>query len=104
MTTRRSFITLLGSAAAAWPVRARAEERVRRIGVLMNLAADDPEATARLTELRQALQQLGWSEGRNVRIEVRGSGGDESKYRQYAAELVAFAPDVVLALTTGSVV
>jgi putative ABC transport system substrate-binding protein len=102
---RREFLGVVG-AAAAWPVAVQAQqaEPMKRIGVLMNLAPDGPEARARLTELREALQQLGWSDGRNVRIEVRGAGGDSEKYRQYAAELVALAPDVILALTTSSVV
>jgi len=73
MIGRREFITLLGGAAAVWPVAARAQqpEQVRRIGVLMNRAANDAEAQARLVAFRQALQQFGWSEGRNVRLEIR---------------------------------
>ena len=70
---RRKFITLLGGAAVAWPLAARAQqpERMRRIGVLMNRVADDPEAQARLKAFAQGLQQLGWAEGRNARMEVR---------------------------------
>ena len=98
---RRELITLLGSA-AAWPLAARAQqpERMRRIGVLMNLAADDPEAQARIAAFLQGLQQLGWTVGRNVRIDYRWAAGDADDIRRYAAELVALAPDVILA--TGS--
>ena len=73
---RREFITLLGGAAAAWPLAARAQqrERMRRIGVLMSLAADDPEAQARIAAFLQGLQQLGWTDGRNVRIDYRWGG------------------------------
>ena len=99
---RREFITLLGGAAAAWPLAARAQqaERMRRIGVLMSLAADDPEGQARLAAFLQGLQQLGWTDGRNVRIDTRWGAGDADRIRKYAAELVALAPDVILA--TGS--
>ena len=74
---RREFVTLIGGAAAAWPLAARAQqpERMRRIGVLMPLAADDPEAQARLAAFLQALKELGWSDGRNVRIDYRWAGG-----------------------------
>src|SRR3974377_1138009 len=91
---RRNFIALVGGA-AAWPLAARAQqppERVRRIGVLMNLAADDPEAPRRLTAFVQGLHQLGWTEGRNVRIDTRWGTGDADLIRKYAAELVALAP------------
>ena len=73
MSNRREFITLLGSAAAAWPLTARAQqpERMRRIGVLMALPADDPQGQARLVAFVQGLQELGWTDGRNVRIETR---------------------------------
>jgi ABC-type uncharacterized transport system substrate-binding protein len=96
---RREFISLLGGAAAAWPLTARAQqgERMRRIGVLMNLTADDPETSARVTAFAQGLQQLGWTDGRNVRIDYRWSAGDADRSRKYAAELVALAPDVILA-------
>jgi putative tryptophan/tyrosine transport system substrate-binding protein len=96
---RREFITLLGGAAAAWPLAARAQqgERMRRIGVLMATAADEPESQARLSAFLQALQQLGWTDGRNLRIEYRWSAGDAARLRRDAAELVALAPDVVLA-------
>ena len=98
---RRDFITLVAGA-AAWPLAARAQqpERMRRIGVLMNLAADDPEGQARLTAFLQGLQQLGWTDGRNVRIDTRWAAGNAERYRRYAGELVALAADVILA--TGS--
>jgi putative ABC transport system substrate-binding protein len=94
---RREFITLLGGA-AAWPLAARAQqnERVRRIGVLEALAIDDPEALARVTALAQGLQQLGWTVGRNIRIEYRWGAGDADRIRQQAAELIALAPDAIL--------
>jgi putative ABC transport system substrate-binding protein len=94
---RREFITLLGGA-AAWPLAARAQqsERMRRIGVLMPFAADDLEGQARIAALLQELQPLGWTVGRNVRIDYRWSAGDAVNMRKYAAELVALAPDVIL--------
>jgi putative tryptophan/tyrosine transport system substrate-binding protein len=96
---RREFITLLGSA-AAWPLAARAQQAampVRLVGVLMNLGADDGEGQARLSAFRQGLQELGWTEGRNIRIEPRWAAGNLSDARRYAAELVALGPDVVFA-------
>jgi putative tryptophan/tyrosine transport system substrate-binding protein len=95
---RRSFITLLGGA-AAWPLAARAQqgERVRRIGVLMNLASGDPEGQDRVATFMQGLQDAGWAVGRNVRIDYRWGAGDPNLFRKYAAELVALAPDVILA-------
>jgi len=95
---RREFIMLLGGA-AAWPLAARAQqgERVRRIGVLMNLAANDPEALRRMTAFVQGLQQRGWTEGGNVRIDIRWAAGSTDRFRTYAGELVALKPDVVLA-------
>jgi putative ABC transport system substrate-binding protein len=95
---RRKFITLLGSAAAAWPLAARARqaEQKRRIGVLMNLAADDPVSATRLAAFLQRLQQLGWTDGKNVRIDVRWGEGNVGRSRKFAAELVALAPDVIL--------
>jgi putative ABC transport system substrate-binding protein len=101
---RREFITLIGGAAAAWPHNARAQqpERMRRIGVLMSVAADDPEGQARLTAFLQGLQQLGWADGRNVRIDIRWGAGDADRYRRYAAELVALAPDVILAASSSA--
>src|SRR5260221_14682347 len=95
---RREFITLLGGA-AAWPFAVRAQQAggMRRVGVLMNLTADDPEASARVTAFAQGLQQLGWTVGRNLRIDYRWGAGDADRARRYATELVALAPDVVLA-------
>jgi putative ABC transport system substrate-binding protein len=95
---RREFITLLGCAGAAWPLAARAQqpEQMRRIGVLTNLVADDPEAQARVGAFLQGLQELGWAVGRNMRIEYRWGAGDADRTRGYAAELVALAPDVIL--------
>ena len=101
---RREFIAGLGSAAAAysvlWPPPAHAQQptRMRRIGVLMALAADDPETAARNAALLQTLQQFGWTDGRNVRIEYRWSLGDAERVRRYAAELAALGPDVILAV------
>jgi putative tryptophan/tyrosine transport system substrate-binding protein len=96
---RRAFITLFGGAAAAWPLAARAQQsdKLLRIGVLMNLAADDPEGQTRIAAFVQGLQQLGWTEGRNVRIDYRWGAGDAERFRRYAAELVALAPDVMMA-------
>ena len=96
---RRDFVTLLGAAVVPWPLTARAQqpERIRRIGVLMNLSADDTEGQARLTAFVQGLQQSGWTDGRNVRIDTRWAAGDADLYRRYAAELVALAPDIILA-------
>src|SRR5262245_12160439 len=97
---RRDFITLLGGAAAAWPLAARGQqrERMRRIGVLVStLASDDPEWQARGNAFVQGLQERGWSDGRNVRIEYRWGLRDSDRLRKYAAELVGLAPDVILA-------
>jgi putative ABC transport system substrate-binding protein len=96
---RRHFITLLGGAAAAWPLAARAQqsERVRRVGVLMYWTADDTEGQARLAAFAQALEQLGWSDGRNLRTDIRWAAADN--VRRHAAELVALAPDVLVAGT-----
>src|SRR5262249_28940478 len=101
---KREFITLLGGAAAAWPLAARAQhgEPMRRIGVLMNAAADDPEYQARLAAFLHALQQLGWSDGHNVRIDIRWGAGNPDTMRKYAAELVALAPEVILATTSAA--
>jgi putative ABC transport system substrate-binding protein len=98
---RREFIALIGSA-AAWPlaVGAQQPERVRRIGVIMNQPADDLDAQARLTAFLDGLQQLSWTDGRNVRIDIRWVAGDADRMRKWAAELAALAPDVILA--TGS--
>jgi ABC-type uncharacterized transport system substrate-binding protein len=99
---RREFITLLGGA-AAWPLAARAEvpERIRRVGVLNFLAADDPDASPRVAAFAQALQKLGWLDGRNIQIDYRWGGGDLDRSRSYAAELLALAPDVIL-VSSGS--
>jgi putative tryptophan/tyrosine transport system substrate-binding protein len=96
---RREFITLLGGAAVSWPLAARAQqgERMRRIGVLMNLGSDDAEGQARNAAFLQGLQELGWTVGRNVRIEYRWGAGDAELFRRHASELVALAPDVILA-------
>jgi len=101
---RRQFITLLAGT-AAWPlaVRAQQPERMRRIGVLMNRAADDPTGQARLKVFQQALQQLGWNDGRNVRIDIRWCETDAERARRYAQELIALAPDILLAEGTVSV-
>jgi putative ABC transport system substrate-binding protein len=101
---RRAFITLLGSA-VVWPVAARTQqsEGVRRIGILMNRAADDPQGQARLAAFQQGMQQLGWTDGGNMRIDVRWGADDVDRERRYAAELVALAPDIVLASGTLSV-
>jgi putative tryptophan/tyrosine transport system substrate-binding protein len=98
---RREFITLLGGA-AAWPLAARALQRMRRIGVLMVLPADDPEAQARLTSFVQGLQQLGWTVGQNVRVDYRWGRSNADALRN-AAELVALAPDVILAHSSSAV-
>jgi putative tryptophan/tyrosine transport system substrate-binding protein len=96
---RRDLITLIGGAAVARPLAARAQqsERMRRIGVLMGVAADDTEGQARVTLFVQALEQFGWTDGRNMRIDVRWGAVDADRYRKYAEELVALAPDVILA-------
>jgi putative ABC transport system substrate-binding protein len=101
---RRQFITLLGGAAAAWPLAARAQQpdRMRRIGVLVNLPADDPQAQVRNAALLQGLQELGWTVGRNVRIDFRWGAGNAERIRRDAAELVALAPDVLLAPGTST--
>jgi putative ABC transport system substrate-binding protein len=100
---RREFITLIGGAAVAWPVAARAQraDRVRLVGSLNILAEDDPESRLRIAAFKQGMQELGWTEGGNVRIETRWAGGDDGLVRKYAAELAALAPDVIL--TSGSV-
>jgi hypothetical protein len=101
---RREFITLVGGAVAAWPLMAHAQqaERVRRIGVLYSLAADDPESVTRRAAFEQALKELGWTNGSNLRIDYRWAGNDPELIRKFVAELVAAAPDVIV--TSGSVV
>lgn len=102
---RREFIMFLGGLAAAWPLAARAQqsERVRRLGVLIGNAANDPEGQARIAAFLQGLQELGWSVGRNVRIDIRWTSGNDTDTRKFAVELVALAPDVILSSGTPSV-
>jgi putative ABC transport system substrate-binding protein len=102
---RREFITLVGGAAAGWPLAALAQQRepTRRVGVLMSLAADDREGQARMDAFVQGLRELGWIDGRNVQIDTRWVAGGADRVRQYVAELVALSPDVILA-SGGSVV
>ena len=102
---RRDFIAAFAGAAATWPLAARAQqpERVRRMGVLMPYAASDPQVQARIKALLQGLQQLGWSDGSNIKIDYRWSAGNEDDTRKYAAELVALAPDVIFASSSASV-
>jgi len=99
---RREFITLVGGAAATWPIAARAQQPKRRIGALMSTAADDREGQARLAAFVEGLQQLGWTDGRNVRIDTRWPVGDADRARS-AEELVAIAPDVILASASAGV-
>jgi putative tryptophan/tyrosine transport system substrate-binding protein len=101
---RRKFITLLGGA-AAWPLAVHAQQprRMRCIGVLMPLVAGDPEAQVRSTVFAQSLQQLGWTVGRNLQIDYRFAGGEADRIRQYAAELVALAPDVIMTVGSSTV-
>jgi putative ABC transport system substrate-binding protein len=96
---RREFITHLGSAAAAWPLAARAQqsERVRRVGVLMNTTPDEPDSQARVTALAQGLQEAGWAVGRNLRIDTRWSSGNRARLHKDAADLIALGPDVIVA-------
>jgi putative tryptophan/tyrosine transport system substrate-binding protein len=102
---RRKFLAALGGAAIAWPLAARAQqpERLRRIGILMNRAADNPEGQDRIAAFHQGLQVLGWSVGRNVRIDTRWGEDDADRERKYATELVVLAPDIILASGTLSV-
>ena len=102
---RREFITLIGGAAAAWPIAAQAQqpERMRRIGVLIPTTADDAGYQARMGAFHQGLALLGWTIGRNVRIDIRWGAGDAERSRKYAAELAALAPDVILAAGASSV-
>jgi len=102
---RREFITLIGGAAAAWPlaVHAQQPERIRRIGVLMNFASDDPEARALVATFLQGLSELGWRESRTLQIDIRWWTDDAETSRAQAKELLALAPDVILATTTSKV-
>ena len=95
---RREFITLLGGAAAALPLAARAQqsERMRRVGVLMNFTSDDPVSQDRLAAFVQGLQELGWTVGRNLQVDYRWGAGNVERYRTFAAELVALTPDVLV--------
>ena len=96
---RREFIGLIGGAVAAWPLTARAQQsdRMRRIGLMMATAESDPEAQVRARTFRNALQELGWTEGRNIRIDYRWATGEPERAQTYATELVNLAPDVILA-------
>jgi putative tryptophan/tyrosine transport system substrate-binding protein len=102
---QREFITLLGSA-AAWPRAARVQQgsRMRRIGVLMNLSQNDLEAQRLVTAFREGLAQLGWADGRNLRIDYRWAGGDVGRIRAFAKELVELSPEIIVAYATPSVV
>jgi len=102
---RRQFITFFGSAVATWPLVARAQKReqIARIGVLMSAAAEDPEGQSRFAAFRQALQKLGWTEGQNVRIDVRWAAADAALERKFATELVSLTPDVILATASPTV-
>ena len=102
---RREFITLLGGAAAAWPLAARAQqpERMRRIGVLLSTAADDPEFSARTGTFLQGLAAIGLDRRPQLAHRHRWAAGDAELYRKYAAELVALAPDIILASSSPTV-
>jgi putative tryptophan/tyrosine transport system substrate-binding protein len=94
---RREFITLLGSAAAAWPVAAPAQpKQMRRVGIFMDLSEQDQEGQTRVAAFRKGLQDLGWIEGRNLRSDIRWTAGDPARMRRYAAELVGLAPEVIM--------
>ena len=97
---RRAFITLIGGAAASWPLAARAQQGMRRIGVLMSMAADDPEAQLRLAAFESGMRDLGWAEGRNLRTDRRWALGEADALRRTARELLGTAPDVILANST----
>ena len=96
---RREFMTLVGGAAVAWPLAARAQQRTRRIGVLMGLAEDDPESRSRLAALARALQDLGWIEGHNIGTDYRWAAGDIERTHILATELVRSAPDAIVVNT-----
>ena len=103
---RREFISLVGGAAASWPLAARAQqgERMRRVGLVLARAQDDPEAQAQLATFVQTLHSLGWTTGRNVQLDIRWGAADPANSRRYAAEIVALAPDVILAATSAATV
>src|SRR5437899_3281531 len=98
---RRAFITLLGGAAAAWPLAARAQQggQMRRIGVLMGAAEADPISTAHIAALKRRLQEVGWIEGRNLRLDVFWAAGDVDRMRAGAKEIVGLRPDVIISHT-----
>src|SRR5262249_36012789 len=102
---RRAFITVIAGSAATWPLAARAQKSssVRRVGVLMSTASDDPIGQANSAAFAQGLQQLGWEIGSNIRIDYRWGAGDTERFRKYAAELVGLSPDVILG-TAASIV
>ena len=102
---RREFITLLGGAAAGWPLAAQAQqaERVRRVGVLMLTSSDEPESQTNIAAFLQGLQEAGWAVGRNLRIDYRWSGNDRTRLNQHATELISLGPDVVLAGTGATI-
>jgi putative ABC transport system substrate-binding protein len=102
---RRDFVKAIASSSVAWPLAARAQQtdQVRRVGVLMNVSPEHPEGQPFVAAFRQALQQLGWTEGRNIRVDIRWGENDVERDRKYATELVALAPDVILAAGTLSV-
>jgi putative ABC transport system substrate-binding protein len=103
---RREIITLLGGAAMAWPLRALAQQPagIRRVGVLLNLSEDDLEAQRLLTKFREGLAQLGWVDGRNLRMDYRWASGDVSRIRALAKELVELSPEIIVGYATPSVV
>ncbi len=99
---RREFITLLGGAAVAWPLAARAQQldRMRRVSLLLGIGENDPEAQSRVKALQKGLRDLGWVEGRNIRIDYRFAASDPNRIKEYVAELVRLAPDVIVANST----
>src|SRR5437870_2766383 len=94
---RRDFIGLAGGTAAAWPLAAYAQQTMRKLGVLMIVAEDDPDSKRRIAAFQQGLRELGWEDGRNIHIEYRWAAGRPDFIRQYTQELVALAPDIILA-------
>ena len=99
---RRQFVALLGGAAAAWPLAARAQQpaQMRRVGMLIGYAENDPETQARLSAFRQALEQLGWKEGRSIRLDYRFAPASPDEAQRFAKELVALRPDVLVGNST----